>query len=82
VYKGFMEGAGGNVDSDQPNMIAVTSTVSRLSLGISHTEPFIEGTHLVSDKQWDSDECEWKAINQMDWYLKRVCPRPSLQGFR
>lgn len=71
VYKGFMEGAGGNVDSNQPKMIAVTSTVSRLSLGISIRENFVEGKHLEADKAWDSDECVWKARNQMDWYLIR-----------
>lgn len=72
VYKGFMEGAGGNVDSDQPNMISVTSTVSRLSLGLSYKAPFKEKVHDPADKEWDSHECEWKARNQMDWFLKKV----------
>jgi hypothetical protein len=72
-----MEGAGGNVDSNQPNMIAVTSTVSRLSLGISKHEEFVEGKHLEADKEWNPDECASKATNQMDWYLIRVCSRPS-----
>jgi len=66
-----MEGAGGKANLDQPNMMAVTSTVSRLSLGISLYRTFVEGEHLVADKEWNADECAWKAMNQMDWYLKR-----------
>ncbi len=72
-----MEGAGGKSDP-QPNMISVTSTVSRLSFGIGFRAIFEEGNHLDVDKEWDDDECVWKAANQMDWYLKRVrAPRPS-----
>ncbi|KAH8647092.1 hypothetical protein BGZ60DRAFT_521403 [Tricladium varicosporioides] len=70
VYKGFMEGAGGKTDVPV-NMINVISTVSRLSFGIRVQVPFKNGKHLEEDKIWDEDDCEWKATNQMDWYLKR-----------
>jgi hypothetical protein len=68
-----MEGAGGNADANQPNIIAVTSTVSRFSLGVKIRVPFVEGKHLEEDKEWDECECEWKARSQMEWYLEKVC---------
>ncbi|KAH9212086.1 hypothetical protein DL95DRAFT_464318 [Leptodontidium sp. 2 PMI_412] len=71
VYKGFMEGAGGNVGEDEPNMISITSTVSRLSFGIVKYVPYVAGQHLDADRVWDMHECKWMASNQMDWYLKR-----------
>lgn len=79
VYKGFMEGAGGNVGEDEPNMISITSTVSRLSFGIVKYVPYVAGQHLDADRVWDMHECKWMASNQMDWYLKRVWAPPYLQ---
>ncbi|KUJ09099.1 actin-like ATPase domain-containing protein [Mollisia scopiformis] len=70
VYKGFMEGAGGKFDH-QPNMISITSTISRSSFGTIFRAKFEAGKHLEYEKVWDNNECEYKAENQMAWYLKR-----------
>jgi hypothetical protein len=84
VTKGFIDGlsAGG---TSRPNSLAVnidapikvTSTVSRFSLGMIYKCPFDEDEHLQEDKEWDSDEEEWKAAKQMKWFLKKVCDIPA-----
>jgi len=53
--------------------ISVTSTISRASFGIIYQAPFKKDKHLEEDKAWDADEGIWRARNQMQWYLKRVC---------
>lgn len=50
----------------------VTSTIARASLGIVVCPQFVEGKHLHKDKRWCKKELEYKADNQMCWFLKRV----------
>ncbi|KAF4627514.1 hypothetical protein G7Y89_g10639 [Cudoniella acicularis] len=73
VFKGFLDGGPeleqNGLAIDSP--ILVTSTISRINLGLVHHTPFKEGQHLEEDKKWFEDEGEYKAENQMQWYLKR-----------
>ena len=76
VFKGFLDGVadeGGSKFDVDKSPISVTSTIARQSFGTAKWVPFIEGVHLDADKEWDDDEGEWKANNQMDWFLKKVC---------
>ena len=43
-----------------------------MSYGIKYSTPFIEGRHDARDKVWDKRELEYKAANQMDWFLEEV----------
>ncbi|KAI8713422.1 hypothetical protein NCS52_01286900 [Fusarium sp. LHS14.1] len=65
VYKGF-----GTMSSKRAP-IQVTSTVSRASYGLRHAEPFNPKVHLQQDKVWCETEHEWRAENQITWYLKK-----------
>ena len=49
----------------------VVNHISKYAYGISCRRPWIEGEHVEEDKQWDSNECAWKANNQMSWYIHR-----------
>jgi len=49
----------------------VTNHIAKYNYGISCRRPWVEGEHLENDKQWDANECAWKANNQMSWYIKR-----------
>jgi len=78
VFKGFLDGvcegdlttpSGGILETP----IMISSTVSRASFGNVFRSTFDATEHLEEDKEWSSDEHEWKATNQMRWYLKRVC---------
>lgn len=73
MCKAFTEGEdeGGQAQVHKP--IAVTSSICRASYGTPFQTPFDEEKHLEEDKVWDDDEGMWKAGNQMEWYLKRVC---------
>jgi hypothetical protein len=50
----------------------VTSTIARKSLGVRFRTDFEEGIHRQEDKHYDDLEGIWKAINQMQWYLRKV----------
>ncbi|KAM0365519.1 hypothetical protein HYE67_008802 [Fusarium culmorum] len=41
-----------------------------MSYGILYSTPFIPGKHKKKDQFWCSKENEWKATNQMEWFLK------------
>jgi len=78
VFKGFLDGvcngelttpSGGILETP----IMISSTVSRASFGNVFRSTFDATEHLQEDKVWSSNELEWKADNQMKWYLKRVC---------
>ncbi|KAL4908449.1 hypothetical protein BDW74DRAFT_175131 [Aspergillus multicolor] len=49
----------------------ITSTISRVSLGVSMSVNSISGVHKLKDRYWDEKEGMMKARNQMDWYLKK-----------
>ena len=51
----------------------IASIVSRASYGISFHQYFDPKKHLERDKVWDDHVDEWRAYNQMKWYLNRVC---------
>jgi hypothetical protein len=52
--------------------ITIASTVSRASYGIVCRQLFDKSRHLAADKFWCEIEGRWRAVNQMEWYLKRV----------
>ena len=53
--------------------VSVTSRVSRASYGITYTAKFDpKKGHLEKDKWYCTRECHHKAVNQMQWFLKRV----------
>ncbi|GKT98514.1 chaperone protein [Fusarium langsethiae] len=50
--------------------VLVKSRVARMSYGVSYSEPFIRVKHKKKDQYWCDKEQEWKADNQMQWFLK------------
>jgi hypothetical protein len=52
--------------------VSVVSTIARKSLGVEFTTTFDRRVHLQVDKCWDADEGRWRAIGQMEWYLRKV----------
>ncbi|KAL6400259.1 hypothetical protein AUP68_15955 [Ilyonectria robusta] len=76
VYKGFLDGkvTGANGNEGVANIVApirVTSTISRASYGVMYRDKFDFNQHLKEDKVWSPEQCEWRADNQMAWFLKR-----------
>ncbi|CAM1509778.1 Fc.00g001130.m01.CDS01 [Cosmosporella sp. VM-42] len=76
VFKGFLGGMAAGTGpkgnyQDVAAPIRVTSTVSRASYGIKFRTPYNAALHLEEDKEWDFNENEMKAGNQMQWYIKR-----------
>ncbi|RSM15432.1 hypothetical protein CDV31_005025 [Fusarium ambrosium] len=71
VYKGFMSGMAASSNGLSQGPIQVTSTISRLSYGLFYNAPFDSSVHLEQDKKWDEAAHEWKATNQMQWYLTK-----------
>ncbi|KAF4982165.1 hypothetical protein FZEAL_2142 [Fusarium zealandicum] len=76
VFKGFLDGkaTGFDVNGSEQNIMApiqVTSTISRASYGVMFQVEFDESKHLLEDKIWDADEGNWKATNQMRWYVTK-----------
>ncbi|RTE80896.1 hypothetical protein BHE90_004615 [Fusarium euwallaceae] len=67
VCKAFADGGEG--EAHKP--IAVTSTICRASYGCDYHDPFDKKKHLKKDKVWHDNLGEWRAENQMRWYLKR-----------
>ncbi|KAL3300171.1 hsp70 family chaperone [Colletotrichum asianum] len=71
IYKGFLEKPSGTIVPP----IDVTSTVSRYSYGIKYVTEYNEAQHLPEDKMWDGSQ--WRARNQIKWYLKRGAVVPK-----
>ncbi|KAF0326689.1 hsp70 family chaperone [Colletotrichum asianum] len=71
IYKGFLEKPSGTIVPP----IEVTSTVSRYSYGIKYVTEYNEAQHLPEDKMWDGSQ--WRARNQIKWYLKRGAVVPK-----
>ncbi|TLD18625.1 hypothetical protein PspLS_10332 [Pyricularia sp. CBS 133598] len=79
VLKGFLE------DMQYPQSIApvmVTSTVSRTSIGLLMDVPFIHGVHLKEDKKWCPLELNYKASNQVKWFLIKGQDVPECKPVR
>ncbi|KAF5593958.1 hsp70 family chaperone [Fusarium pseudoanthophilum] len=51
--------------------VTITSTLSRLSLGVTSEEPFDEDVHSESDKYWDDIEGCYYVSGVMNWYIKK-----------
>ncbi|KAL4917369.1 hypothetical protein BDW62DRAFT_183956 [Aspergillus aurantiobrunneus] len=75
VYKGFLSASDGSGTEHTGYGIAapisVTSTISRTSVGIIYHAPFDPSKHLEEDRAWYPDEGEYRANNQINWYLRR-----------
>ncbi|KAK3936893.1 hypothetical protein QBC46DRAFT_357106 [Diplogelasinospora grovesii] len=81
VFKGFLSGSGSGSNSEDQTQsmnllrndipIMVTSTISRANYGVGRMSRFEEGVHLDEDKIWHPVMGEWRADNQMQWYLKK-----------
>ncbi|KAI0970582.1 hypothetical protein F4678DRAFT_479977 [Xylaria arbuscula] len=69
VMKGFLDED--KLDGTEAP-IRITSTVSRASYGIEYNTVYNPLVHLEEDKIWDDNEEDWKATNQMKWYLRRA----------
>lgn len=52
--------------------ISVTSTISRMSLGTPCYSKYDPSIHSKDELEWNSDEGEDVATNQMEWYLKKA----------
>ncbi|KAF9769155.1 hypothetical protein IL306_013482 [Fusarium sp. DS 682] len=50
--------------------VNVEAQVARMSYGIRYRTPFIVGKHKKVDKVWNEEAQEYKAENQMKWFLK------------
>ncbi|KAH7256673.1 hypothetical protein BKA59DRAFT_490663 [Fusarium tricinctum] len=50
--------------------VNVEARIARMSYGINFQPPFVWGKHDVRDKVWDDREQQFKAQNQMEWFLK------------
>ncbi|KAK4210851.1 hypothetical protein QBC37DRAFT_428117 [Rhypophila decipiens] len=51
--------------------VRVTSTISRISVGTNLRERWDETRHDQQDQIWDKDLGEWRAANQIQWYLRK-----------
>ncbi|KAH7197175.1 uncharacterized protein B0J16DRAFT_377627 [Fusarium flagelliforme] len=49
--------------------MTIASRVARMSYGVKYCTPFIEGRRDARDKFWDEKTLEYKADNQMEWFL-------------
>jgi hypothetical protein len=67
--KGFIDGLGAHSQS----MLNVGSTIARQSLGVHTIDSFKEGVHRKADKYWDEIQGEWRAKDQVKWYIYKVC---------
>ncbi|KAI6350861.1 hypothetical protein MCOR25_010337, partial [Pyricularia grisea] len=79
VLKGFLE------DMQHPQSSApvmVTSTVSRTSIGLLMDVPFIHCVHLEEDKKWCPLELNYKASNQVKWFLSKGQDVPDCKPVR
>lgn len=57
----------------------VTSTVSRTGIGLLMDVPFVHCVHLEEDKKWCPLELNYKASNQVKWFLAKVGESCHLQ---
>jgi hypothetical protein len=57
--------------------VTITSTLSRLSLGVVTKRPFDEDIHAVADRYWDDEEDCYYVNGVMNWYIKKVCSPES-----
>ncbi|KAF5654811.1 hsp70 family chaperone [Fusarium sp. NRRL 25303] len=71
VCKAFTDGGDEIGQQKVHKPITVTSTISRAHYGVTYHTAFEEGKHLKKDRFWDEDEGEYRAGNQMQWYLKK-----------
>jgi hypothetical protein len=56
-----------------PNLtVEVKERIARSSYGIEVNEPFDPEAHDERDKFWDERRQQWRAKNQMLWFLKQV----------
>ncbi|EXM13851.1 hypothetical protein FOTG_17709 [Fusarium oxysporum f. sp. vasinfectum 25433] len=68
VYKGLI-GALNLLEHKSP--VTITSTLSRLSLGVVTKRPFDEDIHAVADRYWDDEEDCYYVNGVMNWYIKK-----------
>ncbi|KAL2812144.1 hypothetical protein BDW59DRAFT_167879 [Aspergillus cavernicola] len=64
IYKGFLDADRDDVSTQGLNIkspISVSSTISRLSMGVRHTGFFDPSKHDAADRFWDSDEAAYKG---------------------
>ncbi|KAI6398031.1 hypothetical protein MCOR07_008314 [Pyricularia oryzae] len=79
VLKGFLE------DMHHPQSSApvmVTSTVSRTGIGLLMDVPFVHCVHLEEDKKWCPLELNYKASNQVKWFLAKGQDVPECKPVR
>jgi hypothetical protein len=51
--------------------VTVTSTLSRLSLGVEYIRPYDEDIDAVSDRFWNDEEDCYYVKRAMKWYIKK-----------
>lgn len=77
VYKGFLDGMEIPEPIARELPVQVTSTIARASYGMKYRIRFDESKHSEEDKVWSTDELEWKAKNQMKWFVRKVRGSPT-----
>ncbi|KAF4478595.1 hypothetical protein FAGAP_12288 [Fusarium agapanthi] len=50
--------------------VRVDSRIARCSYGVCFTDTFVPNRHRVRDKVWSEERQEWRADNQMKWFLR------------
>ncbi|TVY70460.1 Heat shock 70 kDa protein 12B [Fusarium oxysporum f. sp. cubense] len=50
--------------------VRIDSRIARCSYGVCFTDAFVPNRHRVRDKVWSEERQEWRADNQMKWFLR------------
>ncbi|KAF7594207.1 hypothetical protein BBP40_009911 [Aspergillus hancockii] len=70
IFKGFLDWQSTATTSTPP--VSVISIITRQSLGIRYETHFEKVIPHSEDMVWDEYEGTWKAVNQMQWYLRKA----------
>lgn len=54
------------------NQTFIGSRIARRSYGIQYSTRWNRLKHKKKDRYFDSVEYQWRARNQMDWFIKKV----------
>ncbi|KAF5617449.1 Hsp70 chaperone protein [Fusarium sp. NRRL 52700] len=50
--------------------VRIDSRIARCSYGVCFTDTFVPNRHRVRDNVWSEQRQEWRAENQMKWFLR------------
>lgn len=52
--------------------VSVGARIARINYGVKYEAPWIEGEHRECNKVWCEKEYEYRAWDQMEWFLTQV----------